>query len=74
MKEHSDCPKCGYPGKQQELGLYFPGDRCPNCSYLDSIAYSSLKAAREMKEAETKEYKKQIIEYNSKATKPFKKV
>ena len=30
---NEDCPKCGYPTKQNMKGLYQPGQPCPNCSY-----------------------------------------
>ncbi len=42
IKDHGDCPKCGYPSKGQYLGMYRTGYRCDGCGYIDLEAEAEL--------------------------------
>jgi hypothetical protein len=54
MVDDSSCPNC------KCLGEYKPGYKCINCNYLDPVAYASLKAAKEIREAQVIEFKKAV--------------
>jgi len=47
IKEIKECPKCRYPNNLPCYGIYFPGEKCSGCGYVD-------KAAKKIKDAEIK--------------------